>query len=94
LRWLLSQAAYAAVRVKGSIFELTYRRLVVRLGHYKAIWAIAHRLCNLVWLILNEGVRYEGRGPAVSAESQKARTANMIKQLRKLGYQVLPQHAL
>jgi len=53
-----------------------------RLGHYKAIWAIAHRLCNLVWLILHEGAHYEERGTAVSAESQKARTINMIKQLR------------
>ena len=33
MRRLLNQAANAAVKAKGSIFELVYRRLVVRLGH-------------------------------------------------------------
>jgi transposase len=32
MRRLLNQAAHAAVKTKGSIFELLYRRLVVRLG--------------------------------------------------------------
>ena len=88
LRRLLNQAANAAVRVKGSEFELIYHRMVVRMGHNKAIWAIAHRLCNLIWKILHEGVRYEERGPAVSARSEKVRMARMIKKLRSWGYQV------
>jgi transposase len=33
MRRLLNQAANAAVKTKGSIFELVYRRMVVRLGH-------------------------------------------------------------
>jgi hypothetical protein len=33
MRRLLNQAAHAAVKTKGSIFELLYRRFVVRLGH-------------------------------------------------------------
>jgi hypothetical protein len=45
-----------AVKSKGSVFEATYRKLVVRLGHKKAIWAIAHRLCRLTWKILHQGV--------------------------------------
>src|SRR5215467_711255 len=39
---------------------------VLRLGHKKTIGAIAHRLCQLIWMILHQGVRYEERGPAVS----------------------------
>lgn len=93
MRRLLNQAANAAIRVKGSIFELVYRRMVGRMGHNKAIWAIAHRLCNLIWKILHEGVRYEERGPAVSARSQQVRMARMIKQLRSWGYQVEPASA-
>jgi transposase len=93
LRRLLNQAANAAIRVKGSIFELAYRRMVARMGHNKAIWAIAHRLCNLIWKILHEGVRYEERGPAVSARSEQVRRARMIKQLRSWGYQVTPAPA-
>jgi hypothetical protein len=33
MRRLLNQAANAAVKTKGSIFEVVYRRLVPRLGH-------------------------------------------------------------
>ncbi len=66
MRRVLNQAANAAVKAKGSIFELLYRRFVVRLGHAQAIGAIAHRLCRLVWKILHDGVTYEERGPAVS----------------------------
>lgn len=90
LRRILNQAAQSAVKVKGSIFELKFRQLVPRLGYKAAIWAIAHRLGRLVWKILHDGVRYEERGPAVSAKSTKARTSRMIKQLRALGYQVVP----
>jgi len=51
LRRLLNQAANAAVKVKGSIFEIVYRRSVQRLGHNQVIGAIAHRQCRLIWLI-------------------------------------------
>src|SRR5437016_1510963 len=88
MRRLLNQAANAAVKVKGSIFEIVYRRSVPRLGHNQVIGAIAHRQCRLIWLILHQGVRYEEHGPAVTKQSRQARTARMIRQLRKLGYQV------
>jgi|SRR5262245_53976329 len=38
-----------AVKAKGTIFAIVYRRLVPRLGHAQAIGAIAHRLCRLIW---------------------------------------------
>jgi hypothetical protein len=43
---------------EGSLFELVYR-LMSRLGHAKAIGAIAHRLLRLIWKILRQGIRYE-----------------------------------
>src|SRR5882724_2251846 len=88
MRRLLNQAANAAVKHKGSIFEIVYRRLVLRLGHNKTIGAIAHRLCHLIWMILYKGVRYEERGPAVCEQSKRVRTVRMIRTLRKLGYRV------
>jgi transposase len=90
MRRVLNQAANAAVKHKGSIFEIVYRRLVARLGHNKTIGAIAHRLCQLIWILLHRGVRYEERGPAVSEKSRRARTSRMIHTLRKLGYRVEP----
>jgi transposase len=88
MRRLLNQAAQSAVKVKGSIFEVTFHRLLPRLGYKQAIWAIAHRLCRLLWLILHKRVRYEERGPAVSTKSKRTRTARMIRELKKLGYRV------
>jgi transposase len=89
MRRLLNQAAQAAVKVKGSIFEITFRKFLSSgMGYKEAIWAIAHRLCRLIWLLLRRKVPYEERGPAVSAKSQRTRTARMIKELRKLGYSV------
>ena len=90
LRRILNQAANAAVKCKGSIFEIVYRRLVLRLGHNKAIGAVAHRLCQLIWIILHNGVRYQERGPAVSEKSKRLRTTRMIRTLRMLSYRVEP----
>ena len=90
MRRILNQSANAAVKQKGSIFEVVYRRLVPRLGHNQAIGAIAHRLCRLIWLILHRGVRYEERGPAVNQRSKQQRTARMIRELRSFGYRVEP----
>src|SRR6266540_7452545 len=87
MRRVLNQAANAAVKAKGTIFAVVYRRLVPRLGHAQAIGAIAHRLCRLIWKI-HEGIRYEERGPAVSEEAKKVRARKMIRELRMLGYRV------
>ena len=92
MRRILNQCANAAVKTKGSIFEIVYRRLVVRLGHKQTIGAIAHRLCRLIWIILHREVRYEERGPAVNQKSRQRRTAMMIRQLRSLGYDVEPRN--
>jgi transposase len=88
MRRLLNQAANAAVKSKGTIFEILYRRYVPRLGHHQTIGVIAHRLCRLIWKILHQGVRYEERGPALSQKSKRHRTARMIRALRNFGYRV------
>ena len=90
MRRILNQAANAAVKSKGTIFEIVYRRLVTRLGHNQTIGAIAHRLCRLIWIILHRGVRYEERGPSVNAKTRRHRTNRMIRELRNLGYRVEP----
>jgi transposase len=90
MRRILNQCANAAVKAKGTIFEIVYRRTVPRLGHQQTIGAIAHRQCRLIWLILHQRVRYEERGPAVTKQSKQRRTAKMIRQLRSLGYRIEP----
>jgi hypothetical protein len=62
LRRVLNQAAHAAVKKNGSHFQAVFRRMLPRLGYQSAIWAIARRLCRVVWKILHEGVRFIEQG--------------------------------
>ncbi len=88
LRRVLNQAAHAAVKSKGSYFQAVFRRLLPRLGYQSAIWAIAHRLCRVVWKILHEGVRFIEQGCEPDPRTKKKRAQMLARALRKLGYEV------
>ncbi len=88
LRRVLNQAAHAAVRKNGSHFQAVFRRLLPRLGYQSAIWAIAHRLCRLVWKILHEGVRFIEQSSQSDPKVRKQRARILARALRKLGYDV------
>jgi transposase len=89
MRRLLCLAANSAVKTKGSVFQTLYRRLVPRLGHPKTIWAMAHRLCRLTWIILHQGVDYIEHGAERNAAALKKRTSRQLRELRLLGYQIV-----
>jgi transposase len=88
LRRVLNQAAHAAAAKKGSHFQAVFRRLLPRLGYQSAIWAVAHRLCRVVWKILHEGVRFIEQGSEPDPRAKKQRAQMLARALRKLGYQV------
>ena len=88
VRKLLTQAAQAAVKKKGSIFQSLFRRFLPRLTYKGAIWAIAHRMGRVVWLILHQGVRYVERGEPTTPQARKRRAQKLTQALRKLGYAV------
>jgi len=88
LRRVLNQAAHAAARKKGSHFQTVFRRLLPRLGYKSAIWAIANRLCRVVWKILHEGVRFIEQGTESDPKVRKQRARILPRALRKLGYNV------
>jgi hypothetical protein len=80
MRRLLTQAANAAVKSKGSIFQQHYSRLLPRMGHNKAIF---------VWIILHRGVDYIEYGAERSAKALQKRTAKQLRELCALGYQII-----
>src|SRR5207302_3242524 len=53
MRRLLNQAAQSAVKVKGSIFDVTFHRMKPGLGYKQAIWATGHRICRVIWIVLH-----------------------------------------
>lgn len=72
MRRILNQCANAAVKARGSIFEIVYRRLVPRMGHNQTIGAIAHWICRPIWLIFHRGIRYEERGPSCQRKLEES----------------------
>jgi transposase len=88
MRRLLDQLAHAAVRKEGTLMQIVFRRLSARMGYNKAIWAIAHRLCRLIWKVLHDSVRYVEHGLAPSPIALKRRRQRLVTQLRKMGYHV------
>jgi transposase len=88
MRRVLTEAAQAAVKAKGSHFQAVFRRLLPRLGYRQAVWAIAHRLCRLLWKILHEGVRYIEQGAYRDPKARKQRARVLARALRRLGYNV------
>ena len=88
LRRVLNQAAHAAVAKKGCHYQVVFRRLLPRLGYQSAIWAIAHRLCRVVWKILHDGVQFIEQGCEVGFREKKKRAQMLARALRKLGYEV------
>ena len=59
-----------------------------RLGYKSAIWAIADRIRRLIWKILQRVVRYIEYREHGSPQEQRRRAQRMVRQLRKLGYQI------
>ena len=88
VRRILTQAAQAAVKKKGSHLRMVFRRLMPKLGYGGAIWAIAHRLARLVWKILHDGIRFVEQGQETDPAAKKLRAQKMVRALRKLGYAV------
>ena len=76
------------MKKKGSHFQAVFWRLQPRLGYKSAIWAIAHRLCRLIWKILHEGVRYIEQGSQSDPKVRERRARTLARTLRKLGYNV------
>jgi transposase len=88
MRRILNQAANAALKAKGSVFQLLYQRMVGRLGHKKAVWAVAHRIARIVWKVLHDHVRYDEKGMRSNPAAARKRASRLVSQLRRMGYNV------
>ena len=87
-RRVLTEAANAAVKTKGSHWQVVFRRLLPRLGYQQAVWAVAHRLCRVVWRILHDKVRYVEQGLNRDPKARANRARTLARALRQLGYKV------
>ncbi len=91
-RWLrqaLMEAACAAARSQGTYLGAYYQRLRKRMGHKKALVALAHRILVIIYHLLKEQHPYRELGPDHADEqANEASKRWAMRRLEQLGYQV------
>ena len=91
-KWLkttLVQAAWAAVKVKGSYLQAQFHRLRARRGAKKAIIGVAASMLTAAWHMLRDGTEWHDLGAAHFDRADAQKTANrLIRRLQQIGYTV------
>jgi transposase len=91
-KWLkttLVQAAWAAVRVKGSYLQAQFHRIRARRGAKKAIIAVAASMLTAIWHMLRNGTEWRELGAAYFDRTDAKKTATrLIRRLQQIGYAV------
>jgi transposase len=94
LKTTLVQAAWAAVRTKGSYLQAQFLRLKNRRGPKKAIIAVAASMLTAVYYMLTRAVPYHDLGAAHFERRDHAKLAQrLVRRLRDLGFTVTLQPA-
>lgn len=89
LKPVLVQSALAATKVKNSSLRARYFSLKPRLGHKKAIIAVAAAMLRIVYHMLKDGTFYQDLGPDYRRPKNPERAAqNLAKRIRALGFDV------
>ncbi len=89
LKPVLVQAALAATKVKNSSLRARYFSLKPRLGHKKALIAVAAAMLRIVYHMLKDGTFYQDLGPDYRRPRNPERVAQRLaSQLRSLGFDV------
>ncbi len=89
LRRLLCQIAWAAVHTKGTFFAGLFARLKPRIEGKGAVWAVAHRMAKVIWLVLHNQVDYQEKGSAPPNERTLMRKfKRLLKEFGHLGLDV------
>jgi len=90
LRRYLIEAAWAAVRKRGTYLSALYYRLVPRRGKKKAIVAVAHSLLVMIYHILKDQVPYHELGSNYFNKLNIAYVQrHHVKRLESLGFKVI-----
>lgn len=93
LKTIMTEVAWAAVKVKKSYYRAKFYSLKVRIGARRAITAIAHRLLKAIYFIIKEGESFKDLGEDYLLKiKQEARISRLKKTARQLGYELVSQN--
>jgi hypothetical protein len=94
LKTTLVQAAWAAVRTKGSYLRAQFLRLEGRRGPKKAILAVAASMLTAVYFMLRDGVEDQDLGADPFDRHDKEHVLKRLtRRIEELGYKVEVQAA-
>jgi transposase len=85
VRRLLCEAANAASKTKCGLQE-KFKALMLRRGRKRAIFAIAHKLLKIVFLIIQRGDYYRDAETNYEALSVQRNAPRWLKKLKQYGY--------
>jgi transposase len=89
LKSLLCEAAWGAVRTKGSYLAAKFFKLRARRGPQRALMAIAHKILVIAYQILRTGATYrELGGDYLDRLHLERRRASLVSALETLGFDV------
>jgi len=89
LKTTLVQAAWCAVRTKGTYLRAQLQRLKSRRGPKKAIVAVAASMLTAMYYMLRDGVRYRDLGAEYFERRDKEKVVRrLVRRLEELGCQV------
>jgi transposase len=92
LRQALIEAANGAARSKNTYLGELYRRLARRIGKYRAMVAVAHRILVIIYHILSKSEDFEELGASFYDELGRDRIEKgLVRRLERLGYEVTLQ---
>jgi transposase len=89
IRYILCECANAA-RMTKSTLAAKYRRLVVRKSHKKTIVAVAHKMIQLIYILLSRRQPYLDPAIDYAAMSARKNALRWIKQLKAIGKSPAP----
>src|SRR5262249_22272182 len=89
LKRVLIEAAYAAVKVRGTYLSAQYQRLGGRRGQKRAIVAVAHSILGIAYYLILRDEDYKELGGNYFDTRQSTKTRqNLVSRLQQLGYEV------
>jgi transposase len=91
-RATLTECAWSASRTKGSAFQTKYESLKPKIGHKRALVAVAHLLARAIYWVLLKGEAYREPAPEQLQEIKRQRIIrHHTRRLRRLGCWLQPE---
>jgi len=91
LKPVMVEVGWAASRTKNTYYHDKYQQLRTRLGHNKAVVAIAHRIMKGLYHIIKNGVSYKDLGmDYLDKKTKTSKLYRLQKQAESLGFKMIP----